>query len=446
MISLYNKIYPYKPIFTGKYTLNGKNYNAFDRLASLKTEINIIINEEVRPYSVMLGLTTQVKQDGLSMDFGWLDEGFATSFEEFDRSIDPFRGATGANLVVSGISSVDSSNMQYFVHNSEDSIKTALKFPITYNLVKLTHPSRARKMRSYFESKVNALGFESTNIQTNFMLNWETLDGKFYTKKLMKKNNNFGYLTTTRDENAIFRVGGLDLSTSHDYTVLTVLDVYEEIEEVYNEFKNKVELFKRYRYELKAIETYNIDKLKLSSEKVAEDTAKFCKTYEIDMLMCDGTGMQETYIEWIYKKIKTLNINTFVLDYNFSGVQNKVYLMSHLEDVLYSQRLKLGSEEDLKDDWSWAKLYEEMMYLIRENNPNKSNIQWYAPKSKGYTDDHVMSLALSAYCIPYIEKLIKNKKYIEIGTYKYKAKLNKFINLEEEKPKQIERKQIITLM
>ena len=428
MINLYNKIYSSKPIFTGKFTHNGKSYNPPDKVSAYKSEINIIIKDEVRPYSVMMGLTTQVKKDGLSMDFGWLDEGFATSFEDFDRSIDPFRASTGSNLIVSGISSVDSANVQYFAHNDSESLKTALPFPLAYNMVKLTHPDRASKMRSYFESKVMALGFDSTNIQTNFMLNWETLDGKFYTKKLMEKNNNFGNLTTIKDGISIYRVGGLDLSTSFDYTVLTIMDVYEEIEELYNEKNKKIEKIKRYRYELRAIETYNINKLKLSSEGVAEDTAKFCKTYKIDMLMCDGTGMQETYVEWILKKIKLLEVNTLVVDYNFSGVQNKVYLMSHLEDVLHSQRIKLGSKEDLQSDWSWKKLFEEMLYLIRDDNSNKTNIQWYAPKSKGYTDDHIMSLALAAYCIPYLEKLIKKHKYIEIGTYKYKAKLNKFSN------------------
>jgi len=446
MIALYNKLYSNKPIFTGSYTVDDKKYYSIDKISSMKTEISIVIDNEVRPYSILLGLSTQVKSDGLSMDFGWVDEGFATPFEEFDRSIDPFRGSTGANMVVSGISSVDCSNLQYFVHNSDTSMKTALRFPVAYNLVKITHPSRAKKMRAYFESKVNALGFDSTNIQTNFMLNWETLDGKFYTKTLMKKNNNFGELSTIKDSNSIFRVGGLDLSTSHDYTVLTVIDVYEEYEHIYNQNNNRSEKIKRYRYELRTIETYNKNKLKLSSEKVAEDTAKFCKTYEIDMLMCDGTGMQETYIEWILKKIKGLNINTLVVDYNFSGTQNKVYLMSHLEDVLFSQRLKLGSEKEIKEDWNWGKLYEEMMYLIREVRSDKNNIQWYAPKSKGYTDDHVMGLALACYCVPYIEKLMSKNKYIEIGDYKYRAKFNKFKAIKQELPAQPQVKQIVRLM
>lgn len=448
MMAHYNKLYPNKPIFTGNFTHNDKKYYVVDKVSSFKTEINIIIDNQVRPYSEMLGITTQVKKDGLSMDFGWLDEGFATSFEEFDRSIDPFRGSTGANLVVSGISSVDSANVQYFVHNNPDSIKTALIFPLAYNMVKLTHPERASNMRSYFESKVNSLGIDSTNVQTNFFLNWETLDGKFYTKKLMEKNKNFGELTTLEDGLSAYRVGGLDLSTSHDYTVLTVLDVYVFTEEVYDETNNKYKTIKRYRNELRVIETYNINKLKLSSEKVAEDTAKFCKTYKIDMLMCDGTGMQETYNEWILKKIKSLGINTLLVDYNFSGQQNKVLLMSNLEDYLFSQRLKLGSEKDLKTDWSWRKLFEEMMYLIREEKSGKSNIQWNAPSGKGYTDDHVMSLALACYCVPYIEKLISKGKFIEIGNYKYKPKLQKFGDspIETKIDPRTQKKQIVRLM
>jgi hypothetical protein len=164
----------------------------------------------------------------------------------------------------------------------------------------------------------------------------------------------------------------------------------------------------------------------MSSEKVAEDTAKFCNYYNIDILLGDGTSMQETYLEWIIKKINEKGINTLVSDYNFSGSANKVLLMSNLEDMLYSQRLKLGSKEQLSNDWSWKKLYEEMLYLIRENKKGKNNMQWNAPKSKGFTDDHVMSLALAVYCIPYIEKLQKERKYIEIGNMRYKARFNKF--------------------
>ena len=424
MIELYNKLYPNKPIFTGNYELNGKKYYAIDKISSLKTEINIVIDNEVRPYSTLLGLTTKVKQDGLSMDFGWLDEGFATPFEEFDRSIDPFRASTGANLIVSGISSVDSANMQHFVHHSEDSIKTKLIYPVAYNLMKITHPSRARKMRGYVESKIKAFGIDSTNCQTNYFLNWETLDGKFYTKKLMEQNNNFGELTTTFDGRNEYRIAGLDLSTTHDYTVLTVLDVYKDKEN-------------KWSYELRTIETYNINKKKMSSEKVAEQTARFCKTYKIDMLMCDGTIMQETYVEWILKKIKDLEINTLVIDYNFGGNNNKVLLMSNLEDVLFGSRLKLGSIPELKIDWSWRKLYEEILYMIKEKPKNKQNMQWYAPKSRGHTDDHVISLSLASYCIPYLEKLIRDNKKIKIGDYEYKAKLNKFQDNYIPKPKKL---------
>jgi hypothetical protein len=438
MIELHNKIYFDTPVFTGNYTYKGKKYYVVDKVSSYKTEINIVIDNQIRPYSIMLGLTTAVKKDGLSMDFGWLDEGFATPFEEFDRSIDPFRASTGANLVVSGISSVDSANMQYVVHNSEDSIKTKLIYPIAYNLMNITHPSRARKMKGYVESKIKMYGIDSTNCQTNYFLNWETLDGKFYTKKLMKNNKNFGELSEMQDGRNAFRVGGLDLSISHDYTVLTIVDVYQEVESVYDANADKYEKQYTWRYELRVIHTYNIDKKKMSSEKVAEDTAKLCKTYEIDMLLCDGTIMQETYVEWILKKVKLLNINTLVEKYNFGGANNKVLLMSYLETVLFGGKLKLGSVGQLKEDWSWDKLYEEMLYMIREVKPPNKNIQWHAPNSKGYTDDHVISLALACYCIPHIEKLIRAKKDISIGDYTYKAKLNKFKCIETEQ--QIEKR------
>lgn len=436
MMELYNKIYYNKPIFTGNFTHNDKKYYATDKPSAFKTEINVVIDGQVRPYSILLGLTTSVKKDGLSMDFGWLDEGFATPFEEFDRSIDPFRTGTGANLVVSGISSVDSANMQYYVHHKDDAIKTKLTFPVAYNLMKITHPSRAKKTRNFVESKITAMGIDSTNIQTNYFLNWETLDGKFYTKDLMIKNKNFGRLTNQIDGIAKYRVAGLDLSTKHDYTVLTIIDVYEQMDRVFNKNKNDLDVVTRWRYELRAIETYNIDRKKMSSEEVAERTAKFCNFYQIDMLMCDGTATQETYIEWILNKIKSININTLVVDYAFSGHANKVLMMSSLEDFLFSQRITLGSIPQLKEDWSWRKLYEEMLYLVREEKAGRNNVQWGAPEGKAYTDDHVMSLALAAYCIPYIQKLIVGNKWIEIGKMRFKAKFNKFNETKKERQKE----------
>ena len=426
-IELFNILYPDTPIFKGNFEWQGKKYSTIDKKSSQRTNIDMILNGEQVKYSLLLGLTTNTKNDGISIDVGWLDEGQATPFEEFDRGIDAGRTSTGANLVVSGISSTDTANVQYHYNQDANSNKIKLIYPVAYNLQKITHPDRAEKMKSYVESKFNGLGIEATINQTNYFLNWENLDGKFYSMSLMRKNNNFGMLMTS-DPMASYTVAGLDLSTSWDYTVFSVMDVYEVLEAEFNNGESSTPKFKKkWKCELREILTYNKDKQKFSSEKMAEDVAKWCNTYKIDMIMIDGTSSQIAQNEQIYNKIKGLGLNTFVIPYNFGGADNKVKLMSNLEDMLYSSRLKLGSEEQIKEHWSFKKLIEEMLYMKREKTSKSKNIQWVAPEGKEFSDDHVMSVALSAYCVSYVELLQKLGKDVEFSIYKFPARLTKFI-------------------
>ena len=106
--------------------------------------------------------------------------------------------------------------------------------------------------------------------------------------------------------------------------------------------------------------------------------------------------------------------------------------MSNLEDMLYSSRLKLGSEEQIKEHWSFKKLIEEMLYMKREKTSKSKNIQWVAPEGKEFSDDHVMSIALSAYCVPYVELLQKLGKDVEFSIYKFPARLTKFFTIKKQ--------------
>jgi hypothetical protein len=42
-----------------------------------------------------------------------------------------------------------------------------------------------------------------------------------------------------------------------------------------------------------------------------------------------------------------------------------------------------------------------------------------------------MSAALGSYCVPFIEYLEKRGKFIEINSYRYRAKLTKFKNKQQ---------------
>ena len=170
-IELFNIIYPDTPIFKGNFEYQGKKYITIDKKSAQRTNIDMILNGEQVKYSLLLGLTTNTKNDGLSIDCGWLDEGQATPFEEFDRSIDAGRTSTGANLAVTGISSTDTANVQYHYNQDINANKIKLVYPLAYNLQKFTHVDRAEKMRAYVESKFDGLGIEATINQTNYFLN-----------------------------------------------------------------------------------------------------------------------------------------------------------------------------------------------------------------------------------------------------------------------------------
>ena len=239
------------------------------------------------------------------------------------------------------------------------------------------------------------------------------------------------------DPMASYTVAGLDLSTSWDYTVFSVLDVYEVLEQEFNSGNSSTPIFKKkWKCELREILTYNKDKQKFSPEIMANDVAKWCATYKIDMIMIDGTSAQIAQNETIYNKVKQMGLNTLVVPYNFAGAENKVKLMSNFEDMLYDSRFKFGAEHQIKEHWSFNKLIEEMLYMKREKTAKSKNIQWVAPEGKEFSDDHVMSVSLGAYLIPYIEIMNKKGKDIEFSIFKYPARLTKFV--EKQKPKQNE--------
>jgi len=428
-IKIFNELYPNTKLsYSGKGVVDKDNH----------IELHMENGDETIKYSECWALSTQTSQDGFSAAVLILDEGTLTeAFGEsgFFKSLKPFTNSTSSVTACVGITSTQPTCVQYVVHFNEKSKHCIYSWEDIYKLRKLEDSIGAEKYKKSVLYDINLLGEYSTEVAVNYLMTYEIIDGKFMTRDMMLKNK----LLTTElglfDKDAKYIVAGLDLSTVSDRTVLTIGEITFE----QRGFK-EVEVFKT-----REIIVFNMKRERLSSEQVAKDVAKYCNTYKIDMLLIDGTGTQGTYIEWIYKELKNKNINTLIAPYNFSGVRNKVILMSNLEDMLLSSRCLLPKDNLRSLCPEWELLHDELIYLIKDkSNGVNANTQFYAPSNK--TDDAVMSLALASYCYSYIEKLVFDRKFIEFGLYKYRAKLNKFINLEEEKPKQIERKQIITLM
>ena len=420
-IELFNKKRPGSTLIFGRHKsenfVNDKN----------KLEIRRVINDEAVAYSYVVAISTNTVKDGKSADWMWCDEAWRTNAKEFRRGILPFL-STGGDLLVSGITTPDTENLMYNIHfevkNSTPLISNCF---LTYNFLIHDYPKRAKNLREMAEEEFD-IGIESNESQTNYILNWDIVDSdKFYSLDKMRRNNNFANkesLLDFSDLSRSHRVAGLDLATINDYCVLTIWDVYSKSKPYIDELGNKK--WKTFwKNQLREIITYNLDRVPISAEDVAERVARHCKTYEIDMIMIDGTSHQRTHNEWIYKEIRNLNINTLVCPYDFSGDRNKVILMKNYEEMLRSGLVVFGSEDELKKHRCYNLMFKETIKLFKGYEGGKKNIQ-YKAKGKKETDDHVMSCALGCYCVPYIEFLEKSNKFIRINSYEFRAKLNKF--------------------
>jgi len=427
-IELFNRKYPRNQLVYGRYEketyVNTK----------MKLEIRRLINNIPVPYSYIIALSTNKVSDGKSADWMWLDESWRTNDKEFRRGILPFAGSTGADIVYTGISTIDVNNMMYYVHFK---VKNAIRFIsdifVTYNFLLHDNIRRAENLRSLAEEEFDSSGIESAESQTNYLLSWDTLDGKFYSYEWLRKNKNYSKNPCLQifDNDCDFRVAGLDLATINDYCVLSIFDVYVVNRNTIDDNTGQKEYKQVYKYMLREIITYNLDKIPMSAESVAQKTAQYCKSYEIDMILCDGTTSQRTHNEWILKELKNGGINTQLCPYDFAGDKNKILLMSNYEQVLNSGLVQFGTEEEIPKHTSADILINEIVNLYKGFEKGKRNLQFKA-KGRSNTDDHVMSTALGVYCLPFIQYLIRNNKDIEINSYRYKPKLNKFRILKQE--------------
>lgn len=409
-VKIFNDLYPNTPLsFNGKGMIDNETH----------IELFMTTNSGEMKYSECWALSTQTDNDGFSAAVLILDEGTLTeAFGEsgFFKSLKPFTNSLASCTAIVGITSTNPSCCQYVAHFNEESKHCIYSWKDVYKLRKIEDEEGAERYRKSVEADINMLGESSTEVAVNYLMTYDIIDGKFITRDLMLKNNIMKSELGIIDKKSEYIVAGLDLSTVSDRTVLTVGEISTE-SRLYDEDIKK--------FTTREIIVFNLKRERLSAEKVAKDVAKYCKTHEIDMLLIDGTGTQGTYVEWIYKELKLAEINTLICPYNFSGVNNKVILMSNLESMLFSQRCVLPKDTLRATNEEWALLYDELIYLIKDKSKGKnSNTQFYAPKNK--TDDCVMSLALACYCYEYIKLLESQRKNIEFGLYKYRAKLNKF--------------------
>jgi len=410
-IELYNILYPNERLITGieakQYAPDFKTYD--DNIDKL--EIGMLLEDKLYPYSVYYGITAGTMRDGISANYIHADEPQEIDAESFS-TIENFGASSNPVIMLTGITSIETNNVQYKYHtlNIEKKKEFIVPFPMAYNTVKITHKNRAEAMLNFFDKKVEIYGMNHTEVATHFMQRWDAIQGKFMTEDLMERNKLLGSdLRLHKVEKTLYRVAGVDFASIEDYCTMVVVDAFFDDENGYS-------------FETVGVHTLNADKLPLSDIEIADKLVDYINTYEIDMIMCDNTANQQNYTEKLYKAIKNSNFNTFLVTLNFS--QKKVQMMSYLENLFLKTKILLPKKEYNKTNMSCGILFNELLTLKKEKKSYKQNIQYYA--SKPDTDDHVSALALACYCLKHTEDLIRSNTEIKFLGYRYSARMSKF--------------------
>jgi len=422
-VDIYNQLYGNQKhtLIFGKYKVGDESKYAIDNDWHLK--IDIIVGNASQEWSQIYALTAKAPNDGYTAGWIFSDESILIDGKEFMRSIAPFASKNGGSICVTSISSTDSTCLQYLVHTMEESIDFIYDRDKVYRMMKATSPREAELYYNSTESLITGMGGKnSTESQTNFFLSWDLQQGRFVTRESLKKNNVYETKIGDINYNADYIIGGLDLATVNDHTVLTVSEAYKSDYAIERYGMPKME--EGYSHYIKDIIIYNLDKQRMSSMDLARKVAKDCRKYKLDMIMVDSTANQTSLVESIYEAIKKEGINTLVVPYNFSGATNKLVMAGYAESVLFSGRCKIPLEEYKLAHKPYEIFLDELVSLLKIKEDNKINIQYRAPRGK--MDDTVMSFFLSLYCVQHVINLKHNNKLIEIGTNKIFPRLNKF--------------------
>ncbi len=432
-VNIYNKIYGTSThkLAYGKYSINGERKETVDR-ADL-VEIDVLQGNTSQKWSEAYALSTSTSQDGYSACLLSVDESILIDAKEFFRSISPFGLANSACTICTGIASTDSSCLQYAVHYNDETYKSIYTWEDIYRLKKATSIKDAEKYKVSVLAEIQKNGGKfSTEVQTNFYMSWEITDGKFTTREQLRKNNVFQTDIEQANLKADFIVAGLDLATTNDYMVLTIMEAYKLDNVLYNPISKNGGA--RYDYYVKDIITFNPGRERMDVERESKRITNKLREHRVDMVTVDASGTQKAQVQSIYKAVKKANINTLIIPFDFGGYANKAKMMSELELSMFSGRLKLPKEEIKDYHQSFRFLYDELLFLKKYKPKKGRNIKYEAPNGK--TDDHVMSLSLGVYTIAYVEELMYKRKMIEIGLAQIIPKLNKYFTEDKKhKPK-----------
>lgn len=389
-----------------------------------KMEINKRFSDgEVIPYSQGFAITCSKNQDSLTSHITIIDEAGLVNNELFDVSIAPFSTSTAGSQCFFGVPGFDNSSLIHMKYKSKEVRKVIFRYEDVYIYRSMVNKNLAENYKSEYESFVRMNGKNSSATKWNYDMDFMDMNGKFCTRKVLEDSNipiNDIYMPVNNMGNKKYIVAGLDISPKKDFRVFTGIEttINEDGEISNNVFD---------------IKTYNKDKNRVEHELVAEQVARDCKMYKIDMICVDSTSHQAYFVQTLRKKIKEIGINTLIIPYYYNQ-STKQKLFGYLESTMFGGRLKL-----LKEDASWEshKLIDEMCYMIKEKGQKDSDtIKYYAPTGGDFSDDHVNSLALANICFTEAFEKFRKKEIADDGASRWRIKLNKFkeIGTEIDKP------------
>lgn len=412
MIEIFNQMFYPLELITKSKTLN-----LDDNKEHL--EIGIVKNGVDEKYSQIyaLGADSKYGRDSLTANVLIADEHTKIQmFGEgnFAQSFMPMLNSTSGVLLSYGITSADATCVGYNLYINDKVKKFIAGWEKVYHNKLMNSDEEGEGYKQASLSFRDIVGENSTEWLTNYIMTFDVLDGKFMSPKLIKDNNLMRTVwempNYTNEKKYI--VGGLDLSSITDRTVLTIME---------SELQNDKE--DRWINETKEIIIYNINKTSLDADKIITDTVNHCISRKLDILLVDATGMQRVIVNSIINEAKKQNCKTQIIPYDFSG--NKKWTMfQYFEKSLYSQRCLLPKREYLDTYKEVQIMYDEMICLVKEKPSETSNFaKYYAPSGK--TDDVMCSMAMANYATAYVRLCELERKEITLGKYQFIPRLKK---------------------
>ena len=422
IIEIFNQMFYPLEVISKSSILNLDNTKEHLKLGIIKNG-----NEEEYSQIYALGADSKYGRDSLTANALIADEiSKIPMFGEgkFGQSFLPMLNSTSGVLLGFGITSADPTCVGYNLYIKNGVKKFIASWEKVYEnkMANSTEEGEGYKKASLDFKEL--MGEASTEWLTNYVMTFDVLDGKFMSPKLLRDNNLLRTVLELPDYTNQFKyiVGGLDLSSSSDRTVLYMGESYEVMDD-------------RWIFETKDINIYNIDRTSIDIDIVVNKTVNYCQSRKLDILLVDATGMQKAYVNAIINQAHKENCKTQIIPFDFSN-NKKMNMFKYLERCLYSQRCLLPKEEYIDKYKEVALMYDEIVNLIKEE-PEKGggNTKYYAPKGK--TDDIMCAMAMANYATILVRTMQNARKEIEIGKYTFIPRLQKAVWTEEEKKEEI---------